>query len=277
MAAVHPALEIPEILESILLSVDRQTLLIAAQRVCKAWHQQINCSPSLSRYLFLNVPISQTVADTNTGEYAFNPLLTRAFPRFFDGIADREEKSEESVQENFDPTWLFINTKLYMAAELCGEEEKSPFLRKDASWMRMHVTDPPTTTVLTHSKSGGQCGRSSRLETQTYHQGLRMAEFYSIILLWVCDDGDCGVQITWPKHRHIVYEASVGYSSDLWDKEPWKVQQVKTQLLLNLAHGSGCEDDSASDVLLYWCGLKFFELNSNEPQKEDSENIAISA
>ncbi|KAK8094297.1 hypothetical protein PG997_000982 [Apiospora hydei] len=70
------ALNIPELLESILLYLDEQTLLVTVQRVSKHWRDLIATSPRLQRKLFL-LPDDSAAAARDPRP---NPLLAAAFP-----------------------------------------------------------------------------------------------------------------------------------------------------------------------------------------------------
>lgn len=76
------ALDVPEILQTILLNLSQQDLLISAQRVCWKWHEVVRHSPALQEALFLRPAASHGPL---AAELEFNPLLQSRFPGFFDG------------------------------------------------------------------------------------------------------------------------------------------------------------------------------------------------
>lgn len=83
-------LEIPELLERILLHLDQEDLLVNAQRVCHQWHQCIAETPSVQQHLFLlpepargRTSRSNANADTRPEPPRQNPLLARDFPEWF--------------------------------------------------------------------------------------------------------------------------------------------------------------------------------------------------
>lgn len=77
------ALDVPEILQAVLLNLPQQDLLISAQRVCRKWHEVVTHSPALQEALFLRPAASSHGSLATILE--FNPLLQSRFPGFFDG------------------------------------------------------------------------------------------------------------------------------------------------------------------------------------------------
>ncbi|CRL20950.1 unnamed protein product [Penicillium camemberti] len=58
-SAINQALNIPEILEMVLVEMDMRTLLTCTQRVCRAWLNLIKASPSIQKALFFT-PIKES-------------------------------------------------------------------------------------------------------------------------------------------------------------------------------------------------------------------------
>jgi hypothetical protein len=134
-----PVLNTPEILEMILLQTDMRTLLTSAQRVCRAWLHLITESPSIQKALFFT-PMKDS--DRGSDAKRINPLLAEAFPPIF-------PPKEESKNHKFDFSDL--------------EWTKDPssmarFVRRDASWRRMLVQQPPPPELglfnLYHARGG---------------------------------------------------------------------------------------------------------------------------
>ncbi|PYH77246.1 hypothetical protein BO82DRAFT_358360 [Aspergillus uvarum CBS 121591] len=119
------ALTTVEILENILLQVDIQSLLTSAQRVCHAWHDLIS-TPALQKHLFLT-------PDWNRPQPERNPLLVHIFPGWFitGQIADGEYRGKIG-RDGINPRW-----------DLTQPDQKESFIRKEASWWRMLVQQPP--------------------------------------------------------------------------------------------------------------------------------------
>lgn len=79
-SAINNALNTPEILEIILAEIDIRTLLTYTQRVCRAWLNLINASPSIQKALFFT-PIKES--EWEIGKKTPNPLLAEFFPFSF--------------------------------------------------------------------------------------------------------------------------------------------------------------------------------------------------
>ncbi|GAT30251.1 hypothetical protein RIB2604_03302280 [Aspergillus luchuensis] len=115
---------IPELLEMILLQLDMRTLLVSAQRVCRAWHTLIKDSSSLQTLLF------------------FKPA-TNAFPT--------EPRARDMVEDNpllsyiWHEFWRKKVSNLYFP-QLDPHREKV-FLREEASWRQMLLRQPPVSLM----------------------------------------------------------------------------------------------------------------------------------
>ncbi|RAL08536.1 F-box protein [Aspergillus homomorphus CBS 101889] len=168
---VEQVLVTPELLELILAQLDIRTLLTSAQRVSRSWHALIQDSHPLQEALYFR-PIKPecSTADQRTT----NPLLAQAFSPIFTtppfGVA------------------LTLNTLDLMT----HPAKQRAYLRPDASWRRMLVTQPPATSFGHLTSTHGQCGDDYRLEVwkpnpdQEKHkrerEGLRMAPLFELAL-----------------------------------------------------------------------------------------------
>jgi hypothetical protein len=114
------ALSIPEILEAILLRLDIQALLTDVQLVCHRWTNVIRASPSIQQALFF-MPRQKV-------EKTINPLLAEAFPSFFPMHSQPFNDGLFTVS-----TFDMIRTP----------DKKGAYARKEASWRRMLVQQPP--------------------------------------------------------------------------------------------------------------------------------------
>ncbi|CEJ92420.1 hypothetical protein VHEMI08074 [[Torrubiella] hemipterigena] len=230
MAARDQVLALPELTANILLHVDQQTLLISAQRVCKAWRDLIHSVPSLTRHLFLDI------RPASDGPYAkqprrFNPLLMKAFPSFFKQIAHGEEPPKphsKDIRHTFEDTGIFKarpqvqltqrdpDRTIYSADEWkeaydreVDIESQNPFLRHGASWLRMHVCDPPITQIGLHSTT-----ISRGLNMLTYNDlekddGLRMDDLYRYLLLFAAHSPSPDFSVLWPRQEPHAFTVEV--------------------------------------------------------------------
>ncbi|OJK05113.1 hypothetical protein ASPACDRAFT_38684 [Aspergillus aculeatus ATCC 16872] len=133
------ALTTVEVLENILLHVDNQSLLTSAQRVCHAWHDLIS-TPSLQKHLFL-------IPDWERPQPQRNPLLVQIFPGWFIIHNIDGEYREKIGRDGLNPRW-----------DLTQPDQKASFIRKEASWRRMLVQQPPIRGLISftrrHSRGG---------------------------------------------------------------------------------------------------------------------------
>lgn len=108
----------------VLLHTDMHTLLTSCQRVCRDWRNLITKSPSIQKALFFT-PIKES--EWGTGEKVPNSLLAEIFPTIFPAKGEprnRDFRFCDFTTAN-DPVSL------------------DQFVRKDASWRRMLVQQPP--------------------------------------------------------------------------------------------------------------------------------------
>lgn len=120
----HPALKTPEVLEMILLQTDMRTLLTSCQRVCRNWRNLITMSPSIQKALFFT---SIKDSEWGVGEKIPNSLLARMFPTIFPAQGNPEDHD-------------FEFSDCTMTKDLASLDQ---FVRKEASWRRMLVQQPP--------------------------------------------------------------------------------------------------------------------------------------
>ncbi|PYH32459.1 F-box protein [Aspergillus neoniger CBS 115656] len=125
---------IPELLEMILLQLDMRTLLVSAQRVCRAWHTLIKDSSSLQTLLFFKPATDPFPTELRARELVEdNPLLSYIWHEFW-----RKRVSTSSVNLNLpqlDP------------------QRQNVFLREEASWRQMLLRQPPVSLMAVVEKT----------------------------------------------------------------------------------------------------------------------------
>lgn len=197
------ALALDDTLIPILLQMDQQDLLVSAQRVCKRWYRIIRHTAAIRRHLFFDIA---DISTTRSKRRILNPLLVKAFPSLFEDTTVERCTAETAVRRERERT-LLTGTELYktmdkpgiwrrrtirskrmeLEDELAAQEKTNPFLREDASWLRMHVSDPPVRRVcvqyvwrwIYHSAAV----RDKRhFAVQIGGQGLRMGDLYCSLL-----------------------------------------------------------------------------------------------
>lgn len=143
--AIHQAFNTPEMLEMILTRLDMRTLLTSAQRVCRCWGNMISKSPSIQRALFF-APVENPM---KLEEKILNPLLKEAFPSIFPAN-DRSSY------------YALDLSSLAMAKDASA---MARFIRKEASWRKMLVQQPPISVIgllhVCHSMMGDFAESSS--------------------------------------------------------------------------------------------------------------------
>ncbi|KJK61313.1 hypothetical protein P875_00042448 [Aspergillus parasiticus SU-1] len=131
--APHKIFLIPEILEHILLQTPPQTLLTTAQRTSQTWHHVITTSPRLQETLFFKPQPQPPNPRTKTTNRTLNPLLPhKIWPHLF----RKRLTSQTTTTTNYGYT--------LPAADPVEEEL---YLRPNASWRRMLVQQPPTSSI----------------------------------------------------------------------------------------------------------------------------------
>jgi hypothetical protein len=138
-SAIDRVLNTLELLDMILTRVDMRTLLTSAQRVCRNWMNLINKSPSIQKALFFT-----PIADSEWGmnEKTLNPLLTETFASIFPA-------EDRSVYYKFNFSGLAL-TK--------DAPTMDRFVRKNASWRKMLVQQPPISEMGLLHICHGMCG-----------------------------------------------------------------------------------------------------------------------
>lgn len=133
-SASEQVIYIPELLENILLHLPERDLLVNAQRVSQLWHSIITTFRSLQQKLYFQ-PLPSTEYTT---ESIPNPILQELFPPWFRSF-------ERNVPRTFIGRDHFRNLDWNSS-----EAKREAYKRKDASWRRMLVAQPPV-LEMTHT------------------------------------------------------------------------------------------------------------------------------
>ncbi|KAJ5178204.1 uncharacterized protein N7500_000903 [Penicillium coprophilum] len=127
----HDIFLINELLENILLHTEMKTLLTSAQRVSRAWSAMIKTSVRLQESLFFK-PSKFDIADPS--QRLRNPLLEDIlWAQFF--LKQRQTSESTLAAVSRFPLREPERRKLKV------------YLRKDASWKRMLLQQPPTSSI----------------------------------------------------------------------------------------------------------------------------------
>ncbi|KAF2488882.1 hypothetical protein BU16DRAFT_531927 [Lophium mytilinum] len=157
MSSSSRVFAIPELFELILLQLPMRDLLLASQ-ISKAFHATITTSPALQSALFLR-PMSTFPPRQDVSEFQINPLLDVTFPGFLSD-APNIPAEEWDLHFNHFPNPPAPNdgssTALYFRSAWSLQPEA--FARKEASWRRMLVCQPPVRRLTLLNQSSGQFG-----------------------------------------------------------------------------------------------------------------------
>ncbi|KAI0973224.1 F-box domain-containing protein [Xylaria arbuscula] len=198
-------LSIPELLEFILLHLDMKTLLVSASRVNNTWNAVINTSISIQRALYFQ-PIEKSQQSASACQPAVNPLLKERFGSCFFDTGNlygylRRANSFYTMPcaglswdkgNNPIPSWPrgpeVEDLTLQQSLEI--EAACRKFTRKEASWRKMLVSQPPPPSlgvlraenVEDPSQYGGRVQTTLlRLETDRASSGLCMGTLYDLV------------------------------------------------------------------------------------------------
>ena len=135
LTATFLVLNTPELIEPILLHTDQRTLLVACNRVNNKWRDVINTTPPMKRHLFFE-PYQPSASELLVvlgckNRYLLNPLLDWGFSSWF---KDQEDKGTGADSDQ---------SSLLHFTTLPWEGSLAAWKRKDASWRRMQITQPP--------------------------------------------------------------------------------------------------------------------------------------
>lgn len=179
--AAHRGLATPELLALILIHLDQQTLLAKAQHVCTTWRDVIHDSPALRRHLFLYIP--NTEPHRLPEERVLNPLLAKMFPSWFVHLAGDDNHSPGQRPPVRNLPMRGFPKQITQSTLYVTRGDDNPFLRREASWMQMHVSDPPTRSVALYRSRFARGMREKRYAHPVYYpDGLRMMHLYLLTL-----------------------------------------------------------------------------------------------
>jgi len=208
---MEPVFKTAELVEQILLQLSMRDLLVQAQRVCRYFHHVIISSPVLQQKLFFQGDNSYGFVNEQQYRCQVNPLLRDAFP----SLLGNNENNH-------------VGTELYLKLDWAKSDAKSKsYKRKEASWRRMLVTQPPI--LLLKGVEDSCCIRRAENDSDKPHEielpkGLRMATLYDVVREYIIIDYVHVFTIKWPpmasdqkgcetdrvlKNRPPYYDASI--------------------------------------------------------------------
>ncbi|KAK8033846.1 F-box domain protein [Apiospora marii] len=274
-----------ELLQNILLHLDLKTLLISAQLVERRWRNLISDSAVLQQALFFRgVPEPPRYEKTTgahepggdasndgqiseLGHAVINPLLREKFAPFFHD-ARRDAKATADMGGSARRLSLLrgrrqsqtcmILSKHFPALPLAvSEAARAAFLRPEASWRRMLVTQPPARRLGFSEERSGMGGTGYRFGELLLDGdggdsdeeggrkggggGLRMGQLYDAAASWVVAHANFGIvwnpaEFRWP--------ASDDHRTRPVNREEKSALAGRVDVLFALRHSSGCTGPS---------------------------------
>lgn len=158
----------PELFEIILLHLDIRTLLVSAQRVCQTWTVLVQTSPAIQQALFFRSQENKWHTESISNPI-YNPLLVEAFRPFFPSVHEyppihnnNENANEFQAEAERDGKEENINFSFKALDMLSSTPKKSAYMRKEASWRKMLLRQPPvyggvTIFKMRHNRGGDSC------------------------------------------------------------------------------------------------------------------------
>jgi hypothetical protein len=185
--AKEQVLAMPELMDSILLQLPLQELLVNAQRVSRTWKSIIKLSPLLQQKLFF-----QPWPSNSIWPHKFNPILRERFWRWF----------PMHPGESYDITFCWLPGPIdwnrnhhccdYGHCENCDvvdsnhaahakevtRKKQEAYARKEASWRRMLPVQPAHVVFEVESKWRHYFGSTTSIGEVEFPDGVRMGTLY---------------------------------------------------------------------------------------------------
>jgi hypothetical protein len=174
---------VQELLKHILSFLDMRTLLVTAQRINRKCRATVKGSLSLQRTLYLRP--QPPGLDPQNNDRRRNPLLVEAFPAWVEPLAEKNSRIIERAD--------------YSSLPMCASQaKKKAFLRPEASWRIMLVTQPPIHKLgcLMLYVEGGS-PPDWMFKALEYTQGLRMGTLYDLCQRWASHPENMFLEIAW--------------------------------------------------------------------------------
>ncbi|KAJ5683039.1 hypothetical protein N7462_006204 [Penicillium macrosclerotiorum] len=232
----------PELLELILLHLDPRTLVVSAQRTCQYWNRLIRDSRSLQKALFF--------LPTDSGPTTRNPLLAEAFPSFFLPTDTQEALDSQAETVETDVVFSFFSWDMVQ-----HPEKIEAYNRKEASWRRMLVQQPPISDFAFFDSFSArrwtqefseQIVRPANLRYDPNpYEGLRMETLFDFMVL----DGPISFDY---ERSHVIQWTDYPFSKPRWMRispdlaDAIEDDSAKFPLIIHQQKISGCimmEDD----------------------------------
>jgi hypothetical protein len=212
--AASAVFSIPELLDGVLLQLDRVTLLVAVQRVCRSWKQHMDASSVIQTYLFFRAT-EQSLSDEDVN-FVPNPLMTKHFKHILNqDLAGQAPAVVDNASGFLLSSLMWPPSALGTSLDKIGyhdigrvkrmglsiaymedkPEKHERFVRREASWRKMLPSQPPPRTIgyvslveIGKVRGGLREGRKPppRVGKVDIPGGLRMGQLWDTIcrILW---------------------------------------------------------------------------------------------
>lgn len=172
------ALSKPELIEAILLQLPMRDLLVHAQLVNKDFYSVITTFPSLQRKLFFVAKPAtspQTPQDESSSRFQavtchenweINPLLRNMFPPWFKNHGQFQQSGIGDLRK------LDWNS---------SKEKTAAYARREASWRRMLLTQPPVTSLGIVKSASARHGISEYKGEIVLEGGIKMGLLFDLV------------------------------------------------------------------------------------------------
>ncbi|KAK7957751.1 hypothetical protein PG996_010802 [Apiospora saccharicola] len=271
-----------ELLQNILLHLDLKTLLVSSQLVERRWRDLIRDSATLQQALFFRGVLepspreemyvgheqeSSDARDDNgesskAGPLRMNPLLREKFALFFYD-AERDAKATPGMKASARRyrrrlQQCMLQSKHFPDLPLAATEEaREAFMRPEASWRRMLVTQPPARRIGFSEERHGMGGvgyRFSELRlddgdgeaVEVGGEGLRMGQLYDAAASWVVAHANFGIMWN-PAHFRWPTSSANDTRTRQVNRDEKSALAGRTDVLFSLGHASGCMGPSKAE------------------------------
>ena len=163
----------------------------------RGFREIIISSPALSGALFFRHKTYKSAR-----EQQFNPLLQDAFPEWL-----------EDPRTDYYSPWRCPSTSNSFFASVWNSSDKMriAFPRKEASWRRMFVVQPPAVTLDLETNLACDGGCTGKTQRFTFDEGLKMGLLYDLVYSYFARTSACSFRIMWrSNNRKLLMDGEIG-------------------------------------------------------------------
>ncbi|KAK6953018.1 hypothetical protein Daesc_005315 [Daldinia eschscholtzii] len=212
-AARNRVLDINELLQEIFFWVENRDVLINVQGVCKRWQKIATRSPKLQKKLFF----LRSTHPFTMSRYTKNRTVAFVVQSFFNMVFSGPERYRHHPEIS-----CLVLDKIH--THLGDDNIRRMWLRRNASWRKMFVSQPPIKEIHWHVSREDQEDSRLRLLPAAvavfkFPDGLRIGDFYDLILGTICRH-----DIRWPTME--LWRKQRFEESGTQDQKEWQADQL---------------------------------------------------